>query len=71
MRSYPQGLEVSFKPSLTVTILGACESLVNKLSLQEPEIAYKHKFYPGYQIIVQLNNVFHAEIHHFHYEKAQ
>jgi len=65
MRYYPRGLQSCLKPSLTVTILGACESFENKLSVREPEIAYKHKYLPSYQIIVPLNNVFIAEILHF------
>jgi hypothetical protein len=71
MRYYPRGLQSCLKPSLTVTIMGACESLENKLSVREPEIAYKHKYLTGYQKIVPLNNVFHAEIHHFNSEKAK
>jgi hypothetical protein len=71
MRYYPRGLQSCLRPSLTVTILVICESLENKLSVREPEIAYKHKCLTGYQIIVPLNNVFHAEFHHFHYVKAQ
>jgi hypothetical protein len=71
MRYYPRGLQSCLKPSLTVTILVTCVSLENKLSVREPEIAYKHKYLTSYQIIEPLNNVFHAEIHHFHSEKAQ
>ena len=71
MRYYPRGLQSYLRPSLTVTILATCESFENKLSVREPEIAYKHKYLPSYQIIVPLNNVFIAEILHFHSDKAQ
>ena len=71
MRYYPRGLQSYLRPSLTVTILATCESLENILSVREPEIAYKDKYLTSYQIIEPLNNVFHAEIHHFHSEKEQ